>query len=209
MIALFASRRNGKVPVYLLVPAALIVCGAILIAQRVTPFTRVWVFLFPLYAIFAAWGVTVVLEAISRGRARSIASVAATAIVCIVVSVSVISSRSVYYSEETGTLRDAEQITTFLSSYLLQDDRVYAVVPSDGPLLYYFRRRDLSNSYIAKTADTLSAGGRIVIVVNKTTSSLDDMLNQLDELGVSPATYSDPQLVQSYESADLYAISKR
>jgi hypothetical protein len=209
VIGLFASKRADKYPAYLIVPVALFVCALILVMQRVIPFTRVWLFLLPLYAIFAAWGITYVLALITR-RYANILLHAVAAIVCVTISVSVVSSRSIIYSPETGTLRDAKQITTFLSSYLLQNDKVYAIGPSDALLVYYFRRSQLSSSYIAKTADTLSVASRIVIVVNKTEEdTVDGMLDWLGELGIPTADYSDPQFLRSYETADLYLLTRR
>ncbi len=208
-LGLVASRRTDRYPASLLVPVTLLVCAAILIAQRVIPFSRVWLFLFPLYALFAAWGISAGLAYLARRR-TPLVSAGVTALVCLILSASVLSSRSVNYTIETGTLRDAKPITAFLSNYLLEDDRVYAIAPSDAPLVYYFRQSHLPSGWIAKTVETLSAGSRIVIVVNKTEKdTLEDMLGLLDEMGLALADYSDPELVQTYETADLYLITRR
>ena len=209
VIALFASKRTGKYPAYLLIPITVLVCGLIMLVQHVTPFTRVWSFLVPLYAIFAAWGITFVLASLLR-RHATIATYAATALICSAISLSIISSRSILYSPETGTLREAEQITAFLSSYLLPDDRVYAVEPADTLLVYYFRRAQHASTMIGKTADTLSAGNRIVIVVNKIAlHTVEHMLEQLSETGFPIEDYTEPTLLASYETADLYVITRR
>ena len=209
VIGLFASKRTANVPAYLLIPVTLLVCGVVLVVQHVIPFARVWMFLFPLYATFAAWGITAVLDRLVRRRA-AIATYATAAIVCGTISLSILSSRSVLYSIETGSFRDAPQITAFLSGYLHEDDRVYVVSPSDAQLVYYFRRARLSSTVIGKAAGTLSAGNRIVIVDNKIDLyTVEDMLEQLSETGFPTAAYTDPELLASYEMGDLYVIIRR
>ncbi len=208
LIGVFASKHLGKVPAYLIAPLTIVIYSAMLFLQRVIPFTRVWLFLVPLWAILTAIGITVILDLFARQRMGQALAEGCALILCLGIGLNVIAAQSVYYSDATGTLRDGDQIVGFLADYLQKTDRIYATVPSDAPLLYYLKRHQLPISIIAKTADTLSTADRIIIVVNKTSMPLEEMMNRLNNLGVSTTAYTSPEFVRSFPFADLYVIRK-
>ena len=132
--------RHSRVSRFSVPPAlaAVVFVVPLLIAQRVVPFERVWLFLVPLYLMTASAGLLYLLRPLHARRGY----VAAVALVAVALSASfggeAVASRSVYKSEDTSTFRDAKPVTLFLKEYLRPGDRILAPPPTDLILEYYF-----------------------------------------------------------------------
>lgn len=192
-----------RVPIVL---AVAVWCIPVLMLQRVIPPARVWLFLLPLYFGVASSGVTFLLRPVEleSKHYRSVILSVITIVLSICVSSNTVYTRSVYYSTETGTLRDAEKITVFLKDYLKPRDRVLAVCPSDSPLEYYFNLYGIPVTHLF--ADVDSEHHRIVVVVNETEHQT--MGGILEEKGLGDVTLSIPRIMQQYQSATLYEIGR-
>jgi len=110
----------------------------------------------------------------------------------------VLVTRGIDTSLDTGTLRDAEPIATALSG-LRPGDRVFAPIPSNGPLAYYFVRAGLDTSYLSVVPRD---SARVFVVVNTAEgfvlkSSLRDPLLQ---------KFTKARLMARYPSADVYRV---
>ena len=186
-----------RVPV---VAAALLWVLPVITIQRVIPFERVWLFFLPLYLGLASAGLSYLFGA-SRFSARSIVFMMGILVLTIWLGLSVVGSRSVYYSNETGTLRDAEAITIFLKGYLKSGDRVIAAVPSDAPLVYYFNLHEIPLKYF--TGDLVS-NKRIMVVINE--SYHQTLKWFLDRIKREEVGFNTPEVILRYESATLYQI---
>ena len=134
-LALHKRLSRHRVP---LIMATVVWLVPMLLLQRVVPFERVWLFLLPLYFAIASAGLIYGFSLFESKKVRASALVSAVSVaLSLWLGLKVVSSQSVYYSDETGTLRDAQKIAVFLQGYLKAGDRVLAGVPSDAPLIYY------------------------------------------------------------------------
>jgi hypothetical protein len=176
----------------------------VLAIQRVVPFDRVWLFLFPLFAMQGAAGVTGLLKMPVAKPSRQSAVIAIISVApSFWLALRLLSSQSVYYSAATGTLRDAEAITIFLKSYLQAGDRVLASVPSDAPLVYYFNLHGIPLEHF-KTG--LDSANRVLIVVNK--AERQELESFLEMKHSARADFSAARVIRYYESATLYRMDR-
>ncbi len=119
-------------------------------------------------------------------------------------SLRVASSQSVYYSDETGTLRDAEAITLFLQSYLKSGDRVLLGVPSDAPLIYYFDRYGVPRT---RLTTNLASSRRVVVLVNLSSRQTVEAI--LDSVKLDRGRFDGAQRLRTYKSAIIYPLDRR
>jgi len=158
----FASRRRRDRRVSLAGALGLWCLLVLLLTHRV-PFVRVALFSLPLVALLSGLGIVELLaRAVAPARLETTAALTSVVVVG-VLGLSVASSRAVLTSTETGTLRNAEEMATFLRTILRPGDRVLAPVPSAAPLSYYFTRAGLDASYLTATP---SPTGHVYLVVN-------------------------------------------
>lgn len=200
--SLFVHKRLTKhhVPLALSVVIFLL---PILALQRVIPFTRVWLFLLPLYIGLSSAGVSYLLELVKSncGNYKSITFAALALTLSFWMSLNLIHTNSVYYSNETGTLRDAERITIFMRQYLKDGDRVLAVCPSNAPLKYYFNKYYISDNYLIKD---VKSSNRILVIVNEPKQTIEEVLGSV---GLTINNYIIPKLIQRYKFATLYEVN--
>jgi hypothetical protein len=213
---LFARRLT---PLRVPLPAAVLAwCGPLLLVQRVVPFPRVWLFLLPLYLTLAAGGIGGLLAAATgrwpRHRALVFGTVALAT--CAGLGGSVLGTRSILVTTETGALPDAEGLALFLKERLGPDERVLAFVPSDAPLRYYFRRHGLSARLVGSLHPRHGLGSdlrelrsspRLWVVVNRAHGQTVELLDQWRALlgeGLGP-----PRAVREYPSATRYEVERR
>jgi len=130
--------------------------------QRVLPFTRVWLFLIPLYFAVSAAGLVWLGERALRFKASAAIPAMSVALAAFL-AVTVVSSHAVDDSHESGRLREAEQIVEFLGPYLHADDRVLAVTPAQHPLRYYFGLHGFASSVLDRP---LRDTTRLIVVVD-------------------------------------------
>jgi hypothetical protein len=195
--------------------AVIIFCIPALIVKRVVPYIRIWLFLLPVYLGFASTGIEY-LMGLLLSKIRSVKVFVfniSVVIFSLWLTYNVIHNQSILYSTDTGTLKDAEQITLFLKGYLKPGDRVFTLAPSEAPLEYYFRIHNIPISYLY--AD-LKQCRRVIIVVNEAFHMtiierrerkqsvgelLDALKPQVTDLGIL-------RTLMHYELATLYEINR-
>jgi hypothetical protein len=127
-----------KRPAFLLIPAAVIGSGALLLALRVVPPTRTWLFFVPLGFCLADAGITGLMRVLSRDTrvlvAGALGSLFAVGITWHLVSTDAVAS----YPETGATIPDAEAIGLSLQAHLREGDRILAT--RNLPLRYYASR---------------------------------------------------------------------
>jgi Dolichyl-phosphate-mannose-protein mannosyltransferase len=132
--------RSKRVPLGLLAP---LVCLVLVLAQRVAPFERVWLFLLPLYFTVAA-----------AGLARFVDGRLLAAAFGVVLGYLTLTSGSILASAETGAFPEAEAVTRALAPRLAPDDAVVTQLPASLPQLqYYFPRFGLSTNVLVRPPD--------------------------------------------------------
>lgn len=102
-------------------------------------------------------------------------------------------------TRDTGTLRDAENITESFSARLRPGDRVIAPIPSNAPLAYYFVRAGVDTAYLSSTPRDSST---VYLIVNTdegftVNSPLGDPLLRRFRQG---------ELLARYPSAEIYRL---
>jgi dolichyl-phosphate-mannose-protein mannosyltransferase len=177
---------------------ALVAWAALMIAaQRVLPFTRVWLYLVPVVLATGAGFIGWVLEQSRRGVRIGQVTAAAVAVTA---SILVLDAGSVRASTETGSLPDARAIASYLDATLRPGDTVQAI-GSDAILSYYLARRgrdDTPSLFFRRP------GRRVFVVVNRTTGD-QTLSSALAELPAG-ITYGAPVHIRNWPSARLYVV---
>jgi len=174
-------------------------CAFVLLVTHRAPYVRIWLFLVAPVALLAGHGVMRTASRLAPAPERFAASAGGVSIgLAAALAMVVLVTRGIDTSLDTGTLRDAEPIATALSG-LRPGDRVFAPIPSNGPLAYYFVRAGLDTSYLSVVPRD---SARVFVVVNTAEgfvlkSSLRDPLLQ---------KFTKARLMARYPSADVYRV---
>ena len=177
--AVVALRRHAKLsrlPVGLAL-AAYVWSSWLLVVNHRAPFPRVWLWLFPLVAMLAAAGVVAMLE--RRPRTARFLELRAPAIAvafAVGAATSVVLSRAVLLTRDTGTFRDAEQASLLLSRTLRSGDLLLAPIPANAPLAYYLARLGVDSTHL--TLDERLARRVIVVLDGAEPQPLDRIIEQ-------------------------------
>jgi 4-amino-4-deoxy-L-arabinose transferase-like glycosyltransferase len=171
--------------------------AVLVLAQRVIPFERVWLFALPLFFIAATAGLAAVLTPpFERLRVRP-----ATALVAIAIAILIglrVQHRQSIYSNNHG--RGLEALALYLKAHLGPGDSVVAALPSDNPLLYYFQQLGVSSSYLNAPQPK-----RMLVVVNGVAG--DTVPKVLQLLKLTDQQTGPAHLLVQYDSASLYELT--
>ena len=179
VIACIRDLRDRRVPLGLLAPA---VCLALVLAQRVAPFERVWLFLLPLYFVVAGGG----LAAFVDGRLLGV-------LLGAVLGFATLTSGSILRSTETGVFPDAEAVARSLAGRLAPRDAVLTQVPASLPeLQYYFPRVGLPVDVLVRPPEMAE---RVYVV------SPEGVAPRLDG-------WSDARPVDRFASSELFELAR-
>jgi len=195
-LALLFHRRLGRqrVPIAL---AMLLWIVPLVLAQRIVPFDRVWLFALPLYLIVASAGCCLaILSAFPRAHARH--AVLLLSIVASLLLGLIVQRRGSVYLANEG--RGIEQVALYLKQTLKPGDSVVAVVPSDTLLLYYLQKYKIPSSYL-----NAPSHGRVLVLVNEHEG--DTVAKVLDGAHLSSLASEPSTLAAHYDSASIYEIS--
>jgi hypothetical protein len=182
---------------------AILWCPLLVTIQRVIPFTRVWVFLEPIYLALAAAGVVAV---ISRGRdaARAVPSwvlLAAPAATALIVAAFVLRSGTVIGTGEN--FPQAGDLARFFDGNLNDGDRVLAIFPAEAPLRY----QGLTHPALGRAmAPDARADRRLIVVIRPADQTPAEVPK---DLGISTADYDSPRLIHSIPGAAVYEFRHR
>src|SRR5579864_7622178 len=171
--------------------------GALVLAQRVIPFERVWLFALPLYLIAATAGLAAVMNPLFERLHVRPATALVAIVIAILLGLRVEHNQSIF---STNYGRGLEDVALYLKANLGPGDSVVAAFPSDNPLLYYFQEVGVSSSYLNAPKPK-----RTLVVVNGVTGDTVPKVLQLLKL-TDLQTRSAHFLVQ-YDSASLYELA--
>ncbi|HEY2586272.1 MAG TPA: glycosyltransferase family 39 protein [Tepidisphaeraceae bacterium] len=199
-VVLGRGERRRDVPLLLV---ALLWCPLLVAIQRVIPFTRVWVFLEPIYGGLAAAGI-VALIARGRDATRSVPNwilIATPAAVALLVAAFVIRSGTVIGTNEN--FPQAIELAGFFDGNLSQGDRVLAMFPAEAPLRY----QGLTHPALGRaTAPTARGDRRLIVVIQPGEQTPEEVPKAL---GVAAADYDPPRLIHSISGAAVYELRHR
>ena len=203
-VSIFFNKKlkGPKVPIIL---AVIIWLTPLLILQRPVMYERLWLFLLLLYIILASTGIAFLIDIIlNKIKKYKIIIIPILAIILSLgLGFNTVQSRSVYYSNETGTLQDAEDITLFLKDYLEPKDRIILQCPSEWPLPYYFDKYGITLDYFHAN---LEKSNRAIVIINKSNNQTLETI--LDWSGLSLEKFEKLELLKNYESANVYITYK-
>ncbi len=146
LLALLFHQRISPTPIPVPV-VGIIWLASLLLAQRVVPPPRVWIFLLPLYlgvssaglALLAKWG----------ARRIRVSEFAAVPVIALLLSatatIGLITSRCLDEWNATVGIGPAEQ---WLETELRAGDRIFAPGPADAVVEYYLRKNGVPDSYL-------------------------------------------------------------
>jgi uncharacterized membrane protein len=207
VISLLWHRRASSLRVPLPI-ALLLFVGPLVLAQRVIPFERVWLFALPLYFICAAAGLALALEPVFHRLHLRHAMALLALVAALFAGLRVERSGSVYLSPIylNNESRGMPALAAWLKDQLHSGDVVVAVPPSDVPLRYYLQREGVPTSYVTSSVVGLGhkAPHRWLVVVNQVSG---DTVEQVCTTAGQPHQPSwDAKLVAQFESQTLYDV---
>lgn len=202
-------RQLSRYRIPLILPVVLFILPVIIV-QRVVPYTRVWLFLLPLYFIIACAGISYAVNCLKiKNKYHTPIFVTFAVIVLSISSITAIRSQSIYKSNESGILNDAEQITLFLKKYLEHEDVVYAICPSDFPLLYYFQKYEVPATYLFSNFHTdqtiLTKAKRILFIISEPEQTLNGVFLKS---GLPPSGLKKIMPIKHFSSSEIYELVK-
>jgi 4-amino-4-deoxy-L-arabinose transferase-like glycosyltransferase len=202
-LGLLGHRRLGAQRVPLL-PVAVIWCAGLLLIQRVVPFTRVWLFLFPLTFATAAAGLTMLWPHRNRPSGAPLAALALFA----VLAATTLASGGVLRSPETGTLRAAAPMAAILRGRLAPGDAVVAALPANEPLAYYLNREGIPpDRYLGHPGRGLLQRRRLFVVVDEAEGQTLRRLLAAFVPGTVHLRGVRPRELGRWESGSLYQVN--
>lgn len=206
---LLVGRGERRREVLLLV-VSLALCPLLAAAQRVIPFTRVWVFLEPVYLGLAAAG----FAALATWGRREAAPVPRWAIVVLPVASMIVlgafALRSGLVVLTGEAFPQAAELARYFEENVDGGDRILAIFPAEAPLRYQALSLPRLGRAIA-SRDPRSA--RLFIVVRPFDPAPDPGPVQTPDevpraLGVATAAYGPPRLVHSASGIDVYEMRR-
>jgi 4-amino-4-deoxy-L-arabinose transferase-like glycosyltransferase len=203
--------RLSKTRVPLALPI-LLWCGFLIAVQQVAPWPRIWLFLLPLFLIWAAAGLVGLigqipaLKTAGRSQAAGWAVIAGALVLSGLITFQILRLQTPNLSSETGAYGDTLPAAEFLKSYLKPGDEVIVTLPSNYPLKYYFMLNDISVDYFYHRKTGASFQHAIVVVNQLFGQNLADVIQQASvQEYLNPA---DGKVIQSYKGVVLYEFDR-
>ncbi len=189
----------------LLLLSAVIAPLPLLLIQRAASPPRTWIFWAFFFFIAVAAGLDYLLEQSRIKNLRYKGPVCAIIVVALsaMLTIQLLGSKEIYYSNETGSLRDAPAIVETVAPLLQEGDCILATAPSDAILEYYLREKGLSSSYLW---DVSYHCKRVFVVVNESYSQV--LYELLKVWGLAEGDYHPPEIRGIYEEATLYELNR-
>ena len=214
VVALVSHRRVGRTRVPF--PAGFVV-GAVplLLAQRVVPPARIWVFLLPVFAGLGAAGLLHLMGRLigwlGSGRApahRSPGLAPALALLLIVAGVLSLPARSRVYAYNPAEFPGAEEAVRTLAPRLEPDDKILVLGLSLVPFLYYSDRHGLPylthvHDYALEGWASLQDAKRIFVVIIDERQTLARVLTEARLTDAPP-----PVEIAALDDGRIYLVSR-
>jgi hypothetical protein len=203
-LAVVGLRRERKARGTSLALATIVWCVALLVESHRTPFVRFWLFALPLFLLAVARGLTRLPPLADRfPKLRRVGAAEVAAALATVMGVVALNTRAAELSDDTGTFPAAKAVSALVGPQLRAGDRVFAVIPLNGPLLYYLgvtgRDTSLLNTVPAKTR-------RAFLVLDP---SRGQTLGWAVRVGIiDPTVYRQPVLLGKPGGAEVWVTEK-
>jgi hypothetical protein len=135
---ILAHQKKSKIPTYPLVLVGFSV--VLIILRRSAPFDRMWLFLVPVFLIWAAGGLSGIYQLAERRFSLSSRfSLMVVSFLLLLICVPLLIGGANEFQRVDQYTGYAEVVADFLSEYLTFDDHVVVDFPLDAPIIYYVR----------------------------------------------------------------------
>ncbi len=196
LISLVWSRHCARYRVPFSV-AMVVAVTPLLLAQRVVPFERVWLFGLPVFLASASAGLAMVAHA-DTGARFPLAFPTLALLVIVWAGASVVRKNSVYLRNPG---RGLEQTARLLKTELKPGDSVLVSFMEKRSLTYYFDREGVSPRYI-----DAPSSGNVIVVVSDVAGS-DPLPTILAEAKMQPQCAAWAQQIGNFDAVSIYEIS--
>lgn len=171
--------------------------------QRVVPPPRVWIFWAFIFILTVSAGLDYLLSLAKMEKLPYAGHIYAIIVLglAVILSLQVLRSEAIYYSNETGALRDAPEIVETLAPLLQEGDHIIAPAPSKAIIEYYLREKGLTNQYLWDDSDQWE---RVFVVVNESYSQ--NLYEVIRDSGLPGGDYRSPVIRGAYRDATLYEM---
>jgi hypothetical protein len=186
--------------------AALAWIAVVIVAQRVVPFERVWLFLVPLYLMTAAAGIVFALRPLAARVGSEVVAVVVAVALAGSLAANAVATQAVYHSEETSTFRDAQQVAALLARRLRSGDKVLVAPPADAILEYQLGRRGLDAASLLYWRQPGDAT-RFLAVVKEAPGNYP-LSHLLVDPRLAHTRLGKPRLVRRYDEASVYELRR-
>jgi hypothetical protein len=205
-LPMFALALAGAMPARRGAPsfasAAIVSCLALFLTSHAKPFVRVWLFFLPFFVLAVGRGV-MLLVARLRLRARVDAALGAVMLAAAVSAVAM-ATHAAEGTDETGRFAAAPEVTTLLAPVLRPGDRVLAVIPLNGPLLYYFGAQGVDTALLNTPRESMA---RAFIVLD--TERGHTLGAALGAGFIDTVLFTPPSLVGRIPGAEVWRSDRR
>ena len=211
MCAAIGARRLWRTHAggILLVPLVLWPALTVL-AQRVLAPARVWIYLLPVFFVYAAAGAMEIVAWIAARVPRwsTALPAAATGVMAMAISVQAVTHLPVQYTEWNNAIEiyahtDLDQVANYLKTSLADRDALFAAPFLDYPLEYYLRVHGVPIAFLRRPPTDPE---RVILLANDTLHQ--SIAKVMTTNGFDPER-GRPRLVRSFTYSSLYEIQRQ
>ena len=196
---------EGVVPV--LLPAVLIAVASALVRGEIQT-GRVWIYLAPLYFITVGAGVVYIVDLLAKNRPYALNSMAI--LLFVVPAATVLNSRAVQLTDETGYAPEASQAARLIADQVTPGDEILLIDPHSEILRYYLNRYGLEYDPIVHTQMvpyTLEIADHDVYTFHAIDLDLGRAIDYIDLQSAN--LHVDVETIQQFESDILQQVIAR
>lgn len=175
-LSLVFHRRIAKQKVPFLI-CFVIWIGAALIAQRVTPLERIWLFALPALIVVACGGLSSLLLLLPDEKLRDSGAILVALILVLVMGLATLRGDIRMKGNPAGPVADAESLAQQIASFLQPGDAVLSISPVTAPLKFYMLAHDIPVNYLYDRSTPFEFERGLAVVANN--SSLDEVVSRL------------------------------
>ena len=202
-----ATRGQNRGKLFTLAATTGIWCIALLVATRRAPPPRVWLFLAPLFCMYAGIGLARIANWLSsRFRVSEQSFVAAAALVLALgIGASTVVSRAVLENNESVQLVAGPDIARYLLAEARPGDRLIVsnmVSPEVDYYVYTMGNRRFAD------LEAPSRSARVLMILNELESQTP-MTVQIERPDVDWSKFDTPRQLRKFESATIWAAARR
>jgi len=175
MVGILLHPRRASFPVVLLLFSA-----ALVILRRNAPFDRMWLFLMPIFLIWASAGLVWIFRQTIERRIPPVVASSLKVVLLLLFCTPQILGGAAEFQRSSEYNIYAENVALFLGDKLKSDDQVAVTFPLDAPIIYYMRLHGFDDGDTFATAQ--ESPQMLYLLVNENADQTVDWL--LEKKGI-------------------------